>query len=386
MTQRKTIVISQWGLRPASLFAILSRVEGQILQIEKSTGGQIHTLSAVVEIDAEQEEVIYQKLSDLVPAVHVEGFQVKKQGPASYVMICVGPSLQTSFIKQFYLFLAKEGLSIHALSTLDQNHAILMTATAHFPVDATHVMKQFAPLHAAFGVDLLVQEETLFRFPKRLLVMDMDSTLVQTEGIDELAREAGVEEAVVAMTRRAMKGEIAFPDALRARVRLLKGLPQKALARVHQRTPLTPGARELVSVVQRLGYKTAVLSGGFDYFSSRLKKELRLDYAFSNRLEIKEGKLTGEILGEIVDGKKKLALMEEIAKKEKIPLSQVIAIGDGANDLPMITHAGMGIAFNAKPVVREAAPFSISQPSLATLLYLLGIHRREIEAWQDQTD
>ena len=208
--------------------------------------------------------------------------------------------------------------------------------------------------------------------------MDMDSTLVQMEGIDELAKEAGVGPKVSQITERAMNGELNFQEALRERVRLLKGLPEETLQKVYARIPFTKGARELIRILKKMGYKTAVLSGGFNYFTDRLKKELELDYAYSNQLEIINGKLTGEVLGEIVDGLKKSDLMEEIAAKEGISLDQVIAIGDGANDLMMIGKAGLGIAFNAKPKVREAAQYSITQKNLDSILYLLGISDKDV--------
>jgi phosphoserine phosphatase len=238
-------------------------------------------------------------------------------------------------------------------------------------------------LRSDFGVDLVVQEAAQYRKKKRLLFIDMDSTLVQIEGIDELAREAGVGDAVVSITHRAMNGEISFPEALRERVALLRGLPVSALQRVYRRMPYTPGARRMISRLQVCGYRIALLSGGFDYFSSRVKNRLKLDHAFSNTLEVRDGALTGAIVGDIVDGRRKAALMAEIVQKEGATFDQTIAIGDGANDLPMIAQAGLGIAFRAKPAVREAAPCSITQNDLTSVLYLLGMTEEEI--WEDGT-
>lgn len=242
----------------------------------------------------------------------------------------------------------------------------------------TFLMKALSPLRKRFGVDLVIQDIDAYALPKKLVVMDLDSTLIQAEVIDELAKEAGVGEKVVEITRRAMNGEIYFPDALRERVHLLKGLPVTTLETVYKRILFTPGTIEFIATLKKRKYKTAVLTGGFDYFAGRYKEKLKLDYAFSNGLEIKDNLITGEVSGEIVDGQKKVSLMEEIAMTEGIELNSVVAIGDGANDLPMIKRAGLGIAFNAKPSVAAAAPNTITQTSLTCILHLLGISEAEI--------
>jgi len=212
-----------------------------------------------------------------------------------------------------------------------------------------------------------------------LVVMDMDSTLIQTEVIDELAKQKGVFKKISLITRRAMNGELNFSQSLKKRVGLLKGLDEKNLQTVYRNLKLTPGAARLLKILKRLGYKTALISGGFTYFTDRLKKNLGLDYSFANRLETKNGKLTGKVLGPIINAQKKALILEALAKKEKISLDQTIAIGDGANDLLMLTKAGLGIAFNAKPRVREQAHYAISKrPRLDSILYLLGISEREI--------
>jgi len=300
----------------------------------------------------------------------------------NYVILCIGPvpsALSATLMQRLVKRLTNEALSIQTIQTMGKGRCIVLTADHAKGIHPLLLTKRLGALTEDTQVDVAVLDAHSYRLPKRLLVLDMDSTLVQSEGIDELAKEAGVGDRVVAITHRAMNGEIAFPEALRERVRLLKGLPAEVLERVHQRTMLTPGARTLIVTLQHLGVKIAVLSGGFDYFTSRLKETLSLDYAFSNQLEIKRGRLTGEVIGEIVDGKRKLTLMEEIVQKERIPFTQVIAIGDGANDLPMITRAGIGIAFNAKPAVREAAPYNITQKSLDVALYFIGIGGLEKE-------
>ncbi len=210
--------------------------------------------------------------------------------------------------------------------------------------------------------------------------MDMDSTLIRIEVIDELARAYGVGEAVSAITRRAMHGEMDYDDSLRARVHLLTGLDEQVLRNIANDLPLTEGAETMMKVLKRLGYRTAVISGGFSVAAEALQKRLGIDRAWSNELEIIDGKLTGKVIGPIVNAQRKAELLEQFAISEGVPLDQVIAIGDGANDLLMLQRAGHGIAFHAKPKLREAADSAISAGGLDTMLYLLGIRERDIAA------
>jgi phosphoserine phosphatase len=219
----------------------------------------------------------------------------------------------------------------------------------------------------------------LFRRSKRLVVMDMDSTLIPIEVIDELARAHGVAEQVAAVTERAMAGEMDYDVSLRSRLALLKGMDISVLERLAADLPLTDGAERLIRVLKRLGYRTAVISGGFSIAADSLKARLGIDYAYSNTLEVKGGKLTGEVVGPIVNGRRKAELLETIAQAEGVLLDQVIAVGDGANDLPMLEKAGLGIAFRAKQKLREAADTSISTGGLDSILYLLGISAQELE-------
>jgi phosphoserine phosphatase len=232
----------------------------------------------------------------------------------------------------------------------------------------------------AQGLDVAVQPGGLVRRTKRLVVMDVDSTLIQGEVIEMLAEHAGRRAEVAAVTERAMRGELDFADSLRERVAVLAGLPESVLDEVYAAIELAPGARTLVRTLKRLGFRFAIVSGGFSHITDRLAADLGIDYAASNTLEIAGGRLTGKVLGEIVDRPGKAIALRRFADAAGVPLSQTVAIGDGANDLDMLAAAGLGVAFNAKPVVREAADTHLSVPYLDTILYLLGISREEVES------
>ena len=250
--------------------------------------------------------------------------------------------------------------------------------------DAEALKRALLAAAAQGAFDCALQRETLLRRSKRLVVMDMDSTLIQIEVIDELARAHGVFDQVSAITRRAMLGEMEYDQSLRERVALLKGLDQSVLQGLADNLPLTDGAETLLRVLKRLGYRTAILSGGFSVAAEALQKRLGIDFAWSNTLEIEGGKLTGRVLGQIVNAQRKAELLEELARREDVPLDQVIAIGDGANDLLMLQKAGHGIAFHAKPKLREAAHTAISAGGLDAILYLLGITGREVASLESR--
>jgi phosphoserine phosphatase len=228
-------------------------------------------------------------------------------------------------------------------------------------------------------IDIAIQRDGLERRGKRMVIMDVDSTLIQEEVINLLAREAGAEEHCAELTALALNGEIDFGEALRERVALLKGLDQTAITRVHENITLTSGARTFIRTLKRLGMVTAIVSAGFTRFTDVLASDLGIDYSLSNTLEMKDGLLTGQLAGELVDGARKAAFLRSIAEAEGIPLSQVVAVGDGANDLDMLATAGLGIAFNAKPVVKERADTAISVPYLDAILFTMGIRRQHVE-------
>ncbi|GAC1378985.1 MAG: phosphoserine phosphatase SerB [Marmoricola sp.] len=230
------------------------------------------------------------------------------------------------------------------------------------------------------GIDVAVQPANLLRRSMRLIVMDVDSTLIQGEVIEMIAAHAGCEAEVAAVTERAMNGELDFAESLRARVALLKGVPASALDQVYDDLQLTPGARTTIRTLKRLGYRFAIVSGGFAQITDRLAASLGIDFAAANELEVVDGLLTGRVVGEIVDRPGKARALQRFAEQLGISMAATIAIGDGANDLDMLNVAGLGIAFNAKPIVREAAPTAVNVPYLDTIMYLLGISRDEIEA------
>lgn len=266
-------------------------------------------------------------------------------------------------------------LSGHGLSSIE-----LILSGEGNARDVGGLKTELLALGNSLGCDVALQREGLSRRSKRLVVMDMDSTLIRQEVIDELARKYNVYDKVAEITHRAMNGELNFDAALRERVKLLAGAPATILTEVLDIIELTPGAEQLIRVLKRLGYRLAVISGGFIEVAEPIRHRLGLDYAFANQLEIENGHLTGNVVGAIVNRQRKADLLESIAQAERISLDQVIAIGDGANDLDMLNRAGLGIAFNAKQIVREQARYAVNQRNLDAILYLLGITDVEAQA------
>ena len=253
---------------------------------------------------------------------------------------------------------------------------IIGTRKAHSTEDVLNALVLFKENNR---VDIAVQEETYFRRNKRLIVFDADMTFLQCEVIDELGKLAGQGEKISNITRQAMSGKMDFKSALRERVRLLKGLPEKALEELSENLPLTAGAKNLVRILKHLGYKIALVSGGFDYFINKLCQRYDLDYGIANQLKIENGLVTGELEGEIIDAQAKENVLISLAKKEGFSLRQVVAVGDGANDIKMLAKAGLGIAFNAKPIVQRQAQASINLHDLKLILYFLGINGVDLQ-------
>jgi phosphoserine phosphatase len=314
---------------------------------------------------------------------------VKGQRKKRFIINILGETLTAAQLSAVTKIMSDQNLNIDSIKRLtgrasvvekdDYPRSCIQLSVAGNIVDKTMMTSNFMEISSALNVDISFQEDNMYRRNRRLVCFDMDSTLIQTEVIDELADLAGVGEQVRAITESAMNGEIDFSESFKKRMALLEGLSEEVLQNVAINLPITKGAHRLMKALKYYGYKTAILSGGFTYFGEYLQKELGIDYVYANKLEIIDGKLTGKYLGEIVDGQKKAEYLKAIAEKEGIHINQTIAVGDGANDLPMLNLAGLGIAFHAKQKVKENAATSISSLGLDGILYLLGYHDRHID-------
>ncbi|WP_415222526.1 phosphoserine phosphatase SerB [Psychroserpens sp.] len=314
---------------------------------------------------------------------------VKQQGKDKYIVTILGEKLSAEQISEVTKVISEINLNIDAIKRLTGRTSLINREEyPHSSIQLSirgkinckeEVTKKFMQISRDLDVDIAFQEDNIYRRNRRLVCFDMDSTLIQAEVIDRLAELAGVGEEVKAITESAMQGDIDFNESFKQRMKLLKGLSEDVLHEVAVNLPITKGAKRLIDTLKKYGFKTAILSGGFTYFGHYLQQELGMDYVYANQLEIKDGLLTGGYIGDIVDGNKKAEYLKEIADKEGINIGQTIAVGDGANDLPMLNLAGLGIAFHAKPKVKDSAQSSISSVGLDGVLYLLGYHDRHID-------
>ncbi len=304
------------------------------------------------------------------------------QGKNRYIITLLGRILTAKQIAAVSKIIAEQNLNIDNMIRLtgriplnEEERAAkscVELSVRGTPKNRQHMQESFLELSSALNFDISFQEESMYRRMRRLICFDMDSTLIQTEVIDELAERAGVGEQVKAITEQAMQGEIDFEESFRKRVKLLKGLDVSVMREIATQLPITEGLQRLMKVLQKVGFKTAILSGGFTYFGNYLKEQYGFDYMYANELEIVNGKLTGNYVGDVVDGKRKAELLRLIAQVERIDLRQTVAVGDGANDLPMLGIAGLGIAFHAKPKVKQNAEQSLSSVGIDGILYFLG--------------
>ncbi|MBD5366693.1 MAG: phosphoserine phosphatase SerB [Bacteroides sp.] len=317
--------------------------------------------------------------------VTLEDYQrwVDRQGKNRWIITILGRKLTARHIALASEEIARQGMNIDGIQRLTGRMPLIETEQKHSkscvefsvrgtPNDYHELQRRFLQISAEEDFDISLQQDTIFRRSRRLICFDMDSTLIETEVIDELAMRAGVGDQVKAITERAMRGEIDFTESFRERVALLKGLDESVMKDIAENLPLTEGCERTMQVLKRVGYKIAILSGGFTYFGNYLKQKLGIDYVYANDLEIVDGKLTGRYLGEVVDGRRKAELLKLIAQVENVDIAQTIAVGDGANDLPMLATAGLGIAFHAKPKVKREAEQSLSTIGLDGVLYFLG--------------
>jgi phosphoserine phosphatase len=382
-----------------SLTGILARGNVRILDIGQAVIHEALALGMLIELTDDMTSSAL--LTDLLLEAHRLGVQirftavsaeeygawVRGQGKGRYVISVLGPDLSAVHLAEVSGVIARAGLNIDRIDRLSGRTPLEQAASGRrvcIELSASGDLTSEDDMRASllalthqFDIDVAFQHDNVYRRNRRLVAFDMDSTLIQTEVIDELARLAGVGDQVAAITEAAMRGELDFQASFRRRVGLLKGLPASALQRVVDTVPLMDGAERLISTLRSLGYKTAILSGGFTFMGRELQRRLGIDYLHSNELDIVDGVVTGEVKTEIVDGARKAYYLEQIARAEGLSMEQVIAVGDGANDLPMLRLAGLGIAFRAKPLVRQSARQAISTMGLDGILYLLGVRDRE---------
>ncbi|HIW65278.1 MAG TPA: phosphoserine phosphatase SerB [Candidatus Alistipes intestinipullorum] len=385
----------------SSLTEILARYDAFILDIGQANIHQSLTLGILIMTTADRSGSIMKELlfkaSELGVMIRFTPISEKRynawvslQGKNRYIITLLGRIVTARHIAEVTKVVAEHGLNIDAIKRLtgrmplreDDRAAkscIELSVRGTLSDEERSTMQEGFMNLSEIGLDVSFQKDDIYRRSRRLICFDMDSTLIETEVIDELAERAGVGEQVREITASAMRGEIDFCESFTRRVALLKGLDVSVMEEIARNLPITEGLERMMTVLKRVGYKTAILSGGFTYFGNYLRQKYGFDYVYANELEIENGKLTGRYVGEIVDGRRKAELLRLLCQFESINLAQSVAVGDGANDLPMLNLAGLGIAFHAKPKVKATARQSISTIGLDGILYFLGLKDSRIE-------
>lgn len=384
---RRTVLVHVSGRdRPgitAGLLGVLAQADVELYDMEQVVVRERLTLDLLLGLD-EGDDVLKELLFHGFQHGLQLDFEVvedtsQRASAERSVVTVIGATLPPAALRDLTGAIAAGGGNIDRIARLSR-YPVVSYEFVVLDADVDRMRAELVATSSQHGIDVAVQRESLERRAKRLVVLDVDSTLITDEVIELLAEEAGCADEVAEITARAMAGELDFTASLTERVGRLAGTPVEALDRVGDRVTLTPGARTFVRTLKRLGYTVAAVSGGFTRVVERLGDELGLDHAVANQLEVVDGHLTGRLLGDVIDRAGKAEVLRRIAAAEHIPLEQTVAIGDGANDLDMLAAAGLGIAFNAKPILREAADTAVSVPYLDAILFLLGIRREEVEA------
>ena len=388
----------------AELSSVLQQTDIRILDIGQSVIHDHVSLGMMIQLPNDVDDVATQQLlDDLQTKGAVLGVDIKtshvseenynnwihEQGQHRYIITLLTREVSAEEIAKLTRVTAEQGLNIHDITRLsgrlplnepitNDTKSCVEFAVKGTPKDPEKMRASFLQISTELDIDVAIQEDDAFRRTRRLVCFDMDSTLIETEVIDELAKHAGVGKQVAMITERAMQGELDFRESFKQRMALLEGLDVSVLQNIAENLPIMQGAERLVKNLKAYGFKTAILSGGFTYFGHYLQDKFGIDYVHANTLEHQDGKLTGKVIEPIIDGAMKAKLLKDIAAQQGITPAQTIAVGDGANDLPMLSAAGLGIAFRAKPLVRESAKQALSTHGLDSILYLLGFKDSDI--------